>query len=271
MKTAIAIIALCLASLSVWAQKVEVVRMEVEKEIPGESFSNNKVSVDFWVQVENFASINVENTKLLVFEDDDGNSLWQAHKDAVTAFEEETERLAKEGRYRFSSRASSIINPEEWNALTDTLGFLAHIESQMITPSRQAKRLHVQMQVGYTTTAGNGSDKKEQFTIASLYENPTVTIGGKEVRLVSQSSMTFKDATYLFYAFPKNETPVAISEIKLLTKASNNYPENVAFNAQDHEFLIKEGDHKKPVTIEVAYKTTEEHTLMIDQWIDVGL
>ena len=68
---------------SLYAQKVETVRVEIEKEIPGESFSDNRFEIDFWVQAENFSSINVSKTQLLLLKDDTGKDLHKAHKQAI--------------------------------------------------------------------------------------------------------------------------------------------------------------------------------------------
>ena len=252
------------------AQKVETVRLEVEKEIPGETFSDNKFEVDLWVQVESFSAIDPQNTELLELKDDTGKDLLKAHEKEVQAYEEETERLAKKGHYRFSTRTEGFIQPDQWKKMYDTLGFKATLKSLMIVPSPKASKVHIKMKVGYTLASGD-EEQTTTVTINSLASDPTAKLLGTQIPLSDNSSMTRGDNKYIFYSFPKTKTPVAITRIEPITQALKTAVEETKVNNKPNEFLVKEGDNTKPITIKVHYQEVEKKSFIIDKWVTLGL
>ncbi len=268
--TYIILVVISLFSIQLYSQKVETVRLEVEKEIPGETFSDNKFEVDFWVQTESFSAIDPKNTELLELKDDTGKDLIKAHEKAVKAYEEETERLAKEGHYRFSTRTEAFIQPDQWKKMYDTIGFKASIKSLMVVPSPKASKVHVKMKVGYTHVA-EGDEQATTITINSLANEPTVQLLGALVPLTDNSSMTRNGNKYIFYSFPKTKTPVAITRIEPVTQALKTAVEETKVNNRPNEFLVKEGDNTKPITIKVHYKEVEKKSFVIDKWVTLGL
>ncbi|HBY67333.1 MAG TPA: hypothetical protein DEG69_05975 [Flavobacteriaceae bacterium] len=259
-----------LFSIQLYSQKVETVRLEVEKEIPGETFSDNKFEVDFWVQAENFSTIDPENTELLELKDDTGKNLLEVHEKAVKEYEKETERLAKEGHYRFSTRTEGFIQPDQWKKMWDTLGFKATIRSQMVVPSPKASKVHVKMKVGYTY-ASKGDEKSTTITINSLANEPTVKLLDTSITLSNNSSMTYKENKYIFYSFPETKTPVAITRIEPVTQNLKTTEKETQVNNKPNEFLVIQGDDTKPITIKVYYQEVEKKSLFIDKWISLGL
>ncbi|RFN57686.1 hypothetical protein DZ858_10565 [Marixanthomonas ophiurae] len=250
---------------------METVRLEVEKEIPGETFSDNTFEVDFWVQVESFSAIDPENTELLELKDDTGQDLIKAHEKGVQAYEEETERLAKEGRYRFSSRTEAFIQPDQWKKMYDTIGFKATVKSNMVVPSPKASKVHIKMKVGYTQAAGE-VEKSATVTINSLVNKPSIELLGTEVSLTDTNSMTTQEGIkYFFYSIPENKAPVAITRIEPITEALKTAIEETKVNNKSNEFLVKEGDNTKPVTFKVYYREVKKKSLLIDKWISLGL
>ncbi|PVW13538.1 hypothetical protein DDV96_12840 [Marixanthomonas spongiae] len=259
-----------LFAVNLYSQKVETIRMEVEKEIPGETFSDNKFEVDFWVQTEGFSAIDPQNTELLELKDDTGKDLLKAHEKEVQAYEEETERLAKEGHYRFSTRTEGFIRPDQWKKMYDTLGFKATLKSQMVVPSPKATKVHVKMKIGYTQKVV-GDEKSTKVTFNALASDPTARLLGASVPIQNNSSMTHDGSKYIFYTFPETETPVAITRIEPETQALKTANEKTQVNNRPNEFLVKQGDDTKPVSIKVYYQEVEKKSLLIDKWVSVGL
>jgi len=269
--TYIILVVISLFSIQLYSQKVETVRLEVEKEIPGETFSDNKFEVDFWVQTEKFSAIDPKNTELLELKDDTGKDLIKAHEKAIKAYKEETERLAKEGHYRFSTRTEAFIQPDQWKKMYDTIGFKASIKSLMVVPSPKASKVHVKMKVGYTLVAGE-AEKSTTITINSLVNKPSVELLGIEISLTDTSSMTTQDGVkYFFYSIPESKSPVAITRIEPITEALKTAIEETKVNNKPNEFLVKEGDNTKPITITIHYQEVEKKSFVIDKWISLGL
>ena len=269
-KKFICLLIIVLISINLHSQRVETVRLEVEKEIPGESFSDNKFEVDFWVQVENFSAVDPKNTELLELKDDTGKDLIKTHESAVQAYKEESERLAKKGHYRFSTSTEALIKPDQWEKMYDTIGFMASIKSLMIMPSPKASKVRIKMKVGYTQAAGDG-EKSTTITTQSLANESTVELLGVQVPLVDNGTMTHNDNKYIFYSFPKSKTPVAITRIEPVSQEFKTALEETKINNKANEFFVKEGDNAKPITIKVHYKELEKKSLIIDKWVSLGL
>ena len=72
------------------AQKVIPVKLEIEKEIPGETFPNTGLKLEFWIEEQNkFISLDTAQTKMLLFEDDSGTDILKAHQKAISEYEKQ--------------------------------------------------------------------------------------------------------------------------------------------------------------------------------------
>ncbi|MCT8339973.1 hypothetical protein MG296_07895 [Flavobacteriaceae bacterium TK19130] len=253
-----------------FSQEVEVVRMEVERGIPGESFSNNKIAIDFWVKAADFNAVDGATTELLEFKDDTGRDLIAAHEEAIAAYEAESKRLAEQGRYRFTTRTDGLLPLDQWKKMYDTIGFKAVLKTEMALPDSNASKVYVKMKVGYSKSDGNAEAKEKTVTVASLYENPTVELLGTKVKLMDNSSMTRNDEKFIFYQFPPNETPVSIIDVQPYV-VDEMYRKDMQGNGASAEFLVKEGDNQQPITLKITYREVEKKSITIDRWITVGL
>jgi len=253
-----------------YSQNVQPVRLEIERAIPGESFSNDRFEVDFWIQVENFTSIDLENTTLELLQDDTGKDLVAAHDLEVAKYNEETERLSKGGKIRFSSRTEPLFQPDRWDALRDTLGFKATISSGMTLPDVKASKVHIVMDISYNVEVGAGLDST-QIKVPSLYNSPTIIFQRKEIRLGSGGSMSRNEGErFHIYSIPKNKFPVAIKSISVLDEHGVEL-EKLSGMVGPNEFMVKDGKHKDPVVLSVVFKPIETKSIHIDKWINLGL
>ena len=255
---------------SLYAQKVETVRVEIEKEIPGESFSDNRFEIDFWVQAENFSSINVSKTQLLLLKDDTGKDLHKAHKQAIVAYNDESERLAKKGHYRFSTSTESLFKPQDWRAMQDTIGFRASIKSGLVTPASSATKVHVKMKIGYFTKSSISKKDSVEVNVTSLYTTPFILFQGKEVQLDNTSSMSNEEGRFIIYRIPKNEIMASIEKIQVYNMEGKPL-KGISGGMGSYEFMVEEKQTKKPVKLILTYVPVSEETITIDKWITLGL
>jgi len=252
-----------------FSQTVETVRLEIEKGIPGESFSNSKFVVDFWIHAENFASIDTANTELLILRDDTGKDLIKEHEMAVAVYQKETDSLAKTGRYRVSSSTSNLIEPERWRGLRDTLGFRPMISSEMIRPADGATKVHAKMKITYHKKLSNKDSM--QVNIPSLYENPSFIYKRKEVQLDDNQSMTHGDTKFIIFTIPKDEIDFSILSIKILDGQGNPIEHDSFGSTTQDQFMLKESEIGNPIKLMIYFVSTTIETITIDKSIGIGL
>ena len=269
-KIYITILLTTLLITNLYSQKVETVRLEIEKEIPDESFSDNKFEVDFWVQAERFSSINLSNTELLLLEDDTGKDLIKAHEKGVIAYNEESERLAKKGHYRFSTTTEGLFKPEDWRPMQDTIGFKATIKSGMARPAKEATKAHVKMRIAYFIKSSSNEEDSITTTVPSLYNSPSFMLQKKKIKLDDGGSMTHDDQKFIIYRIPKNEVGISIQSIRVLDEEGKPL-ERISGGLGSYEFMVKEGNNKKPVTLVLNYLPVSEKKITIDTWVSLGL
>lgn len=254
------------------SQEVDVVNLEIEKEIPEEAFSKNRLIIDFWVKADDFSSINVEKTQLLTLKDDTGYDLLKAHNTALGIYNTETERLSKEeGRLRFSSSASSLFRPQDWKAMRDTIGFKAGIHSEMIRPGQGAKKIEIKMKVVYNAEGNSQELESEEIEIPSLYNNPKIDFKDNKIWLLNNQSMTLEGKKYIFYEIPLSKANVSIARVEVSQEITAKYPEAVLNAAGKNQFLVSEEDAKELLTVKIFYSPVFEKEIEIHKWITLGL
>ncbi|MFH4965945.1 hypothetical protein V8G69_13165 [Gaetbulibacter sp. M235] len=201
------------------AQNAVPVKLEIEREIPGEFFSNTAFKLEFWIQEKNkFISLDTTNTKMLLFEDDLGTNILTAHQKAISEYEKQQKENGYSSNY-INNR--NIIDLENTRVLHDTIGFKLLLSS-LALPAENAKDLHVYAMITYFT---EDASTPEQSTIIKNFtpENETANWQGKSISIFKSGSSSGDENNErnIGYSLQNSDIGVAVKEIVMVDNAGH--------------------------------------------------
>lgn len=253
------------------AQKIIPVKLEIEKEIPGETFPNTSFKLEFWIEEQDkFISLDTAKTKMLLFEDDLGTNILKAHQKAISEYEKQQ---ADKGYINYDSNNKNIIDLENTRALNDAIGFKLLLSS-LVLPAENAKELHIKALIAYFT---EDASAPEQNTIIKNFipDNEVAEWLGKSISIVKNgaSSSDENNEQRIGYSLKNSDIDVAVKEIVVIDDVGNII-ENLGYIYMEEgkiNFYISEKYISSPLNLKFTYTTLKSVSLPIDKRITIGL
>ena len=253
------------------AQKVIPVKLEIEKEIPGETFPDTGLKLEFWIEEQNkFISLDTAQTKMLLFEDDLGTDILKAHQKAISEYEKQQ----KESGYSdFYVNNKNIIDLENTRSLNDAIGFKLLLSSSVL-PAEKAKELHIKAVIAYFA---EDASAPEQSTIIQNFTpgNEVANWQGKPVTIVKNGSRSSdgNNERNIGYSLQNSDIGVAVKEIDMVDN-SGNMIKNLGYIYMEEgklNFEIPEKLLSSPLNLRFTYTPLKSVSLPIDTRISIGL
>ncbi len=253
------------------AQKVQPLKVSVEKGIPGESFSKTSLGIEFWVQdATEVVAIDLHQSKVIELKTNTGESLLEKHKEAVEARKKYVEEQAKKGRYMFSSRSESLIDFNSSRALRDTLGFKLVIDS-WVTPSKGATALNCKFYIMYHAVDTKAEAKPITVKNVVLNKTNTLIINDRKVVIKQSGSGTWKGKKTVAYEMTTLDIGALVQKIEQvdvngeLIEVLRDYKANEKVN-----FNIDETKIKTPIHLRFTLKPLVKNSVKIEEQISLG-
>jgi hypothetical protein len=261
---------LCIGHFAI-AQKVIPVKLEIAKEIPGEAFPNKAFKLEFWIQDQNkFIALDTTNTKILVFEDDLGTNILEAHEKVIYNKKIQAE---KEGYFDNQIKNKSIIDFENSRDITGAIGFKLLISSEVL-PAENAKELHLKGTITYFAENESGP---EQSTVIKDFtpDNEIANWQGKSISIFKNgsSSSDENNEIRIGYSLKNSDINVAVKEIYVVDNSGNTIKSlGYIYMEEGHlNFDISEKEISSPINLKFTYTTLKSVSLPIDKHITMGL
>ena len=254
----------------VLAQNVIPVKIEIAKEIPGETFPNTAFKLEFWVKDENkFIALDTSNTKILLFEDDLGTNILKAHEKIIYTKKKQAE---KEGYIDYQLK-NSIIDFENSREISGAIGFKLLISSEVL-PTENAKELHLKALITYFTE--NESETKKSTIIKGFIPDKEIANWqGKSISIIKNGATTYgeNDEKRIGYSLKNSDIDVAVKEIDLVDNSGNIIENlgNIYMEEGNLNFDISEKNLSNPLNLKFTYTTLKSVSLPIDKRITIGL
>lgn len=253
------------------AQNVIPVKLEIEKEIPGETFPDTGLKLEFWIEEQNkFISLDTAQTKMLLFEDDLGTDILKAHQKAISEYEKQQQ---ESGDSDFYVSNKNIIDLENTRALNDAIGFKLLLSSAVL-PAEKAKELHIKAVIAYFA---EDASAPEQSTIIQNFtpENEVANWQGKSVTIVKNGSRSSdgNNERNIGYSLQNSDIGVAVKEIDMVDN-SGNMIKNLGYIYMEEgklNFEIPEKLLSSPLNLKFTYTPLKSVSLPIDTRISIGL
>jgi len=244
------------------AQSVEVREISVKKNRPDEIYHRAATKVTFWINDNegDFNSIVLEDSYLEVFEDDKGTNLIAAHDEAISAWEDKVESLAKKGHYVGFDRTQEFFKPDKFDWDDDVPGFYLDVESWAV-PAKGAQTLHIAGKVCYMVALSEVN--MEVFSEFILGETKSFRIGENEIRLSDYED--YGD----FYNFTLySDTP--LTDI-VISNGTEEWIGGVSYTMNgDPVMEIYKEYWNTPVKLEVSYRNLKKLSVSFDETVGLG-
>ncbi|WP_339918247.1 hypothetical protein [Yeosuana marina] len=253
------------------AQNVIPVKLEIEKEIPGETFANKGLKLEFWIAEQNkFISLDTTKTKMLVLEDDLGTNILKAHQKAIAEYEKQQK---ENGYLDFHVNNKNIIDLENTRALNDAIGFKLLLSSSVL-PVEKAKELHLKAVIAYFA---EDASAPVQSTIIKNFtpQNEVADWQGKSITVVKNGASSYdeNDERNIGYSLQNSDIGVAVKEIDMVDN-SGNIIKNLGYLYMEEgklNFEIPEKEISSPLNLKFTYTPLKSVSLPIDTRISIGL
>jgi len=266
----LAIAILCMGHFAM-AQKVTPVKLEIAKEILGETFPNKAFKLEFWIQDQNkFIALDTTNTKILVFEDDLGTNILEAHEKVIYNKKIQAE---KEGYFDNQMKNKSIIDFENSRDITGAIGFKLLISSEVL-PAENAKELHLKAMITYFIE--NESEPEQNTVIKGFIPNDEIADWqGKSISIAKNGATSYgeNNEAQIGYSLKNSDIDIAVKEIDMVDD-SGNIIKNLGYIYMEEgklNFDISEKDILIPLNLKFTYTTLKSVSLPIDKRITIGL
>jgi hypothetical protein len=252
------------------AQTVIPVKLEIEKEIPGETFTNTAFRLEFWIKDQNkFIALDTTNTKILLFQDDLGINILEAHKTAVYAKEQ-----AEQEKYQnHQIKNKSIIDFQNSSTIAGAIGFKLLLSSEAL-PSENAKELHLKASIAYFTE--NESAPEQSTVVKGFTPNDEIADWqGKSIAIAKNGATSYDENNeeQIGYSLNNSDINVAVKEITIIDKAGKMI-ENLGYLYMEEgklNFYISEKKISTSLNLKFTYTTLKSVSLPIDKKITIGL
>ncbi|WP_166964003.1 hypothetical protein [Yeosuana marina] len=253
------------------AQNVIPVKLEIEREIPEETFPNTGLKLEFWIEDQNkFMSLDTTKTKMLLFEDDLGTNILTAHQKAISDYEKQQKEY---GYLNFYVNNKNIIDLENTRDITGAIGFKLLLSS-LVLPAENAKELHIKALIAYLT---EDASAPEQSIIIKDFtpDNEIANWQGKSITMVKNGSSSYNENNErnIGYSLQNSDIGVAVKAIDMVDN-SGNIINNLGYIYMEEgklNFYIPEKQISSPLNLKFTYTPLKSVSLPIDKSISIGL
>lgn len=252
------------------AQKVVPVKLEIEREIPGETFPNTAFKLEFWIQDQNkFISIETDNSEILLFEDDLGTNILKEHQNAIDKKEQEEQ----EGYMDYHIKNKSVIDFENSRYITGAIGFKLLLSS-LALPAQNAKELHIKGMIAYLT---EDLSKPEQSIVIKGFipDNEVADWQGNSIAIFKNGSSSSDDNNErnIGYSIHNKDIGVAVKQIDIIDDAGNiiNNIGYIYMDQGDLNFYLSENIISSPLNLKFTFTPLKSVSLPIDSSVSIGL
>lgn len=254
------------------AQNLVPIKLDIEKEIPGETFSQKSLRLTFWVQEPNkFIGLDTTNTKMFKFEDDVGTDLLEAHHQAISEYEIEQAENVMYGNNYINNR--DIIDFENSRALNDAIGFELSLYS-LALPAENTKVIHIKALIAYFI---EDASVAEQSTVVKGFipDSEIADWQGKSISIIKNGSSSYdeNDEEYIGHSILNADIGVAVKEIDIIDD-SGNIIQNLGYIYMEQgqlNFYISKKQLSSPLNLKFTYTPLKSVSFSIDERISIGL
>jgi len=245
------------------AQSVEVREISIMKDRPDEIYYQAATKISLWISdnIGSFQFMDMDNSYLEIFEDDQGLDLITSHENAIDAWNKKVKNLAKNGRYVSMSRSHNLLSADGLDEDEGISGFYLNIDSWAL-PSSATRTLHISGVVSYVVALEE--QLEETFFDFIVADNDIIKIDGYRVEFTNISGknemveFTMDSQLPVINVEFYNSNGVSISEI-LYTLNGNPVIE------------IPKANFDSKVTLIVTYNKTMELNIKFNKIVGLRL
>ncbi len=253
------------------AQNLVPTKLEIEKEIPGETFPNTYFRLEFWIQEQNkFIALDTTNTKMLLFEDDLGTNILKEHQKAISDYEKQQ---LEQGYRNNNIKNRNIIDLENTRAVSGAIGFELLLSS-LVLPAEKSKVLHIKAIIAYFT---EDPSAPEQSTIIKGFipDNEIADWQGKSIFITKNGSSNYgeNNEEHIGYSIQYADISVAVKEIDIIEN-SGSIIKNLGYIYMQEgklNFYIPKKQVSSPLNLKFTYTPLKSVSLPMDEHISIGL
>ena len=245
------------------AQTVDLQEISVKKNRPDEIFYKASTELVFWIcdNVGSFEFMNMEDSRLEIFEDDKGLDLLEAHNKTISSWEEKVSQLADTGRYVSMGRSRDFLSAEGLDEDDGVTGFYLNVESWAL-PSNGATSLHVAGLINYVVSL----EVQEEESFPDIIPVGTTNFYINEYKIEFSDISIDKDIVY----FTLNSN-LPITDVVFFNKNKDQVSELLYTMNGNPVMEMEEEYFNSALRLVVTYKKTKILFIEFDEIVGLGL